>query len=203
MKGEFIVIDGPDGCGKTTQARRLADYLRHKGLKVRRIREPGSTVLGEKIRRILLNPINKKMSIRTELFLYMACRAQLVDEIIKPAFKRGEIVVSERFLSSTIVYQGWAGQVGKDEVKSMGRVATDNIQPELTIILDVRPEEGLRRIKGKLDRIEARMLSYHKKVREGFLALARENPRRVKVINADRSVNEVQQDIRKVVANVI
>ncbi|MCK4909842.1 MAG: dTMP kinase, partial [Planctomycetes bacterium] len=142
MRGKFIVIDGPDGGGKTTQTRLLVAYLRSRRVPLIKIREPGSTRIGEKIRKIILDPAFKDMSIRTEVFLYMACRAQLIEEIIKPALKKGKVVLCERFLSSSIAYQGRAGGLGEDNIKKVGRLATDRIEPDLTIILDIASEVG-------------------------------------------------------------
>ncbi|MEK7450023.1 MAG: dTMP kinase [Planctomycetota bacterium] len=205
--GKFIVIDGPDGGGKTTQTGLLADHLSSKHIPFIKIREPGSTRIGEKIRKILLNPLFKDISLMTELFLYMACRAQLVEEIIKPALKSGRIVLCERFLSSSIAYQGKAGGLGEKTVRQIGLVATDRIKPDLTIILDISTAHGLTRIrhrkKNSLDRIEARRLEFHKKVRAGFRKLAGQDPAKVKLIDASEPVALVQARIRKLIDYVI
>lgn len=205
MKGKFIVIDGSDGCGKTTQTQLLVNYLRQRGKKVSHLREPGGSPIGEKIRRILLDPGNRKMSIQTELFLYMASRAQLVQEFIKPALVQGKIVVCDRFLSASVAYQGWAGGLGGPAVESMGKIATDNIKPDLIIILDIRPVDGLRRRskKGRLDRIETRQLVFHNKVRQGFRALAKQNPKLFCLISAYGSTNVIQSRIQQEVSRVI
>lgn len=211
MRGKFIVIDGPDGGGKTTQTRLLVAYLRSRRVPLIKIREPGSTRIGEKIRKIILDPAFKDMSIRTEVFLYMACRAQLIEEIIKPALKKGKVVLCERFLSSSIAYQGRAGGLGEDNIKKVGRLATDRIEPDLTIILDIASAAGLKRVrhrrggkkKRKLDRIEARKLAFHRKVRSSFLKMARLNPAKVKLVNAAGPRPQVQAQVRKIVDHVV
>ncbi|MBI4833727.1 MAG: dTMP kinase [Planctomycetes bacterium] len=195
MAAKFIVIDGPDGCGKSTQAKLLAGYLKKKHFKVLNLREPGGTPISEKIRRILLDPANSRMTVPTELFLYMASRAQLVDEVIKPALDKGVIVICGRFLSSTIVYQGIAGGIGRKLVEDMGRIATQGTVPDLTIILDIHPEKGLKRKKTKPDRMEKKEIAFHAKVRKGFLKLAKENPARYKVIPSTGSINSIHQKI--------
>ena len=205
------MIDGPDGGGKTTQTRLLVAYLRSRRVPLIKIREPGSTRIGEKIRKIILDPAFKDMSIRTEVFLYMACRAQLIEEIIKPALKKGKVVLCERFLSSSIAYQGRAGGLGEDNIKKVGRLATDRIEPDLTIILDIASAAGLKRVrhrrggkkKRKLDRIEARKLAFHRKVRSSFLKMARLNPAKVKLVNAAGLRPQVQAQVRKIVDHVV
>ncbi len=205
------MIDGPDGGGKTTQTRLLVAYLRSRRVPLIKIREPGSTRIGEKIRKIILDPAFKDMSIRTEVFLYMACRAQLIEEIIKPALKKGKVVLCERFLSSSIAYQGRAGGLGEDNIKKVGRLATDRIEPDMTIILDIASAAGLKRVrhrrggkkKRKLDRIEARKLAFHRKVRSSFLKMARLNPAKVKLVNAAGPRPQVQAQVRKIVDHVV
>lgn len=193
------MLDGPDGCGKSTQARLLAGYLASKGNPVIRLREPGGTRIGEEIRRILLKPAHKNMAVKTELLLYMASRAQLVEEVIKPALRRGKTIVCDRFLSSTIVYQGLAGGLGPGIAQMIGHWTIDSARPDLTIILDIKPEDGLKRIRKSLDRMESKMLSFHHRVRQGFLKLARQNPKTFKVIKAYGTIPEIQNMIRKII----
>jgi dTMP kinase len=201
--GKFIVIDGPDGCGKSTQSKLLAEYLKRCGRKVLTLREPGGTRISEKIRTILLDPKNYKMTEITELFLYMASRSQLVAELIKPALKSGKIVLCDRFLSSTIVYQGIAGGVGKKLVETIGKIATENIKPDITIILDVLPQEGLNRKKSAPDRMEKKKIAFHEKVRLGFLSLAQSDSRQYKVIKSYGPIKEVQAKIQQTVKKLI
>lgn len=205
MRGKFIVIDGPDGCGKTTQVRLLVNYLSQRGRKVVHLREPGGTAIGEKIRRILLDLDNRQMHLQTELFLYMASRAQLVHEVIRPTLAQGKMVVCDRFLSASVAYQGWAGGLGGAAVESIGKIATDNIKPDLSLVLDIRPVDGLRRRtrRGRLDRIETRQLIFHNKVRRAFRALAKRNPKRFRIISAYGSIEAIQRKIQQEVNRVI
>jgi len=167
------VLDGPDGCGKSTQARLLAQRLQEQGVVVNRFRDPGDTAIGEKIREILLNPEHEVMSTRTELLLYMAARAQLWAEKISPALRENRCVVLDRWLSSTCAYQGCAGGFGMDKVIKIATDCLDRVWPDLTIILDVDLKTASQRLKQQLDRMEAKGDGYHQKVREGFLELAR------------------------------
>jgi dTMP kinase len=198
-RGKFIVLDGPDGCGKSTQAKLLADYLTAQGEKVVRLREPGGTRIGEEIRRTLLNPAHKRMSVKTELLLYMASRAQLVEEVIKPVLRQGKTIVCDRFLSSTIVYQGLAGGLGAGIAQRIGQWAIDKTQPDLTLILDIKPEHGLKRIRQTLDRMESKVISFHRRVRQGFLKLARQNPKRFKVIKASGTIPAIHNQIKGII----
>ena len=198
-KGRLIVIEGADGCGKTTQARLLADYLRQTHPKVLLVREPGGTAIGEEIRRVLLNPSHRAMSAATELLLYMACRSQLTGEIIKPALADGKTVICDRYLLSSVVYQGYAGGLGVDIVHRIGTFATENVEPDIQIVLDVSYETALRRRSMEADRIEARGESFHRKVIEGYKAVTK-GMKNVHIIDGNRSVEEVQKDIRRIVA---
>ncbi|HUV65557.1 MAG TPA: dTMP kinase [Sedimentisphaerales bacterium] len=173
FQGKFIVLDGPDGCGKSTHAKLLAHGLQEQGVVVSRFRDPGDTAIGEKIREILLNPEHEVMSTRTELLLYMAARAQLWAEKIAPALRENRCVVLDRWLSSTCAYQGCAGGFGMDKVIKIATDCLDRVWPDLTIILDVDLKTASQRLKQQLDRMEAKGDGYHQKVREGFLELAR------------------------------
>jgi dTMP kinase len=169
---KFIVIDGPDGCGKTTQTKLLADWLKKQNIAVETFREPGATAIGEKIRQILLNPEHIAMTTTTEVMLYMAARVQLWQERIAPALKQNKCVVLDRWLSSTCAYQGFAGGFGVEQVIKIARDCLERPWPDLTIILDVDLKTTATRLKKDLDRMEQKGSSYHKKVREGFLRLA-------------------------------
>lgn len=170
--GFFLALEGPDGGGKSTQSARLASWLRDQGLDVVTCRDPGSTRLGERLREVILHGDDAKPSMRAEMLLYMASRAQLVDEVIRPSLAAGRVVVSDRFLLSTLVYQGVAGGLRLDEIAQVGMVATGGLLPDLTLILDVSPEVGRARTGPARDRIEARPEEYRNRVRQGFLEAA-------------------------------
>jgi dTMP kinase len=172
--GFFLVLDGPDGGGKTTQAARLADWLRGRGFDVVTCRDPGGTALGNRLRAILLERDPVAISLRAEMLLYMASRAQMVVEVIRPALEAGRVVVCDRFTLSTIVYQGYAGGLGISQVDLIGQTATDQLQPDLTLILDLPTQAARARVGPARDRIEDRPADYHERVREGFLLAARE-----------------------------
>jgi dTMP kinase len=203
MKGKFITFEGSEGSGKSTQAKLLVDYLRRKRISVVALREPGSTPVGEKIRRILLDPANKEMSVICEMLLYMAARAQLVEQVIKPALKKGRFVICDRFLDATIAYQGHGGKIDLKTIQSVGKIATQGIKPDLTFLLDIDPAEGLRRAGKVKDRIELRKLAYHHKVRRGYFALAKKEPRRIKVIPVQHYRHKTQEIIRKYIDRLI
>jgi dTMP kinase len=173
-RGLFLTLDGPDGGGKTTQAARLADWLRSRGREVVTCRDPGGTALGDRLRRILLDRSTVSLSLRAEMLLYMASRAQLVEEVIGPALRSGQVVVSDRYLLANIVYQGDAGGLPADEIARVGRAATGGLMPDLTLILDIAPGAARARVGGARDRIEERPDDYHDRVRAGFLRVARD-----------------------------
>ena len=170
--GFFLVLDGPDGGGKTTQAARLADWLRERGFDVVACRDPGGTELGNRLRSILLDRHAVPISIRAEMLLYMASRAQMVEEVIRPALEAGQVVVCDRFLLATIVYQGHAGGLDPSEIAAVGKAATGGLFPDLTMVLDVDPASARGRVGPARDRIEDRPSEYHERVREGYLEAA-------------------------------
>jgi dTMP kinase len=201
----FITFEGPEGSGKSTHSKLLCEYLKNKGFDVLHTREPGGTDIGEGIRGILLDPENTEMDVTCEMFLYMAARAQIMKEKILPAVKNGTIVVCDRFLDATIAYQGYAGNVDIDIIKDMGKLVTDGVRPDITFLMDIDSEKGLFR-SGKIkdrDRMENKSLEYHKKVREGYLSIAREEPDRVKVISAVGDISETQEKIRKMAEKML
>lgn len=200
LAGKFIVIDGPDGCGKSTQAKLLAEYLENKQLTVELLRDPGSTVIGEKIRRVLLSPEHDTMATETEVLLYMAARVQLWNEKIAPALQKNKCVVIDRWLSSTCAYQGYAGDFGIDRVIQIAEDCLPKPWPDSTIILDVDLQTAAQRLNRNLDRMEQKGDDYHKKVRQGFLKLA-ENQDNFIVIDAAESVERVHQNIIEKVAD--
>jgi len=205
-KGIFITFEGVEGCGKSTHARLVYNYLtRNIKLPCVYTAEPGGTKIGDKIRRILLNPDNTSLSSITELFLFEASRSQLVKEIIRPALKKKSIVICDRFYDATAAYQGRAGSLGVDLTEKMNHLATGGLKPDLTIILDIDVKEGLRRAtrhRGK-DRMERKNISYHNRVRKGYIEIAKDQPRRVRLIKTRRTVSETQIPIKQEVLNVI
>jgi len=197
LAGKFIVIDGPDGAGKTTQAELLAEFLAESGLDICRIRDPGGTTIGDEIRTILLDRRHGRMNVQCELMLYMASRAQLASEVIAPALADGKCVLGDRYVSSTIAYQG-AGGADTEAITQAAAIAVGDTMPDLTVILDIDPEIGLARAAGdgQADRIESKHIEYHRKVREIFLSQARSRPDRFAVISGDGSVDDIQQQLR-------
>jgi dTMP kinase len=174
LSGRFIVLDGPDGCGKTTQCKLLAQSLQQQGVTVETFRDPGDTAIGEKIRQVLLNPEHQTMSTRTELLLYMAARVQLWQEKIAPALQAGKCVILDRWLSSTCAYQGYAGDMGIENVIKIAQGCLEKPWPDLTVILDLDLKTASRRLSRDLDRMEQKGDGYHQKVRQGFLELAKD-----------------------------
>jgi dTMP kinase len=172
-RGLFLTLDGPDGGGKTTQVARLGAWLRARGLNVVTCRDPGGTDVGERLRAILLDRATVNLATRAEMLLYMAIRAQLVEEVIRPALAAGKVVISDRFLLANIVYQGDAGGLSVTDVGQVGLVATGGLLPDLTFVLDIDPRAARARVGGARDRIEDRPDDYQRRVRDGFLRAAR------------------------------
>jgi dTMP kinase len=198
LKSRFIVLDGPDGCGKSSQARMLIDWLRGRGVATAGFRDPGGTTIGEKIREILLSPAHEAMTTPAEVLLYMAARAQLWAEAVKPALEEGRGVVLDRWLSSTCAYQGYAGGFGVERVIAIARDSLERVWPDLTIILDVDLATAARRLKRELDRMERKGGGYHGRVREGFLKLAAGRSD-FAVVDATGSLAAVHKEVRRVV----
>ena len=195
----FFVLDGLDGVGKSTQQRLLCRWLEERGQQVVACRDPGSTGLGETIRSVLLAREGVAIDRRAEMLLYMAARAQLVEEIVRPALLAGKTVVSDRFLLANVVYQGHAGGLDVDEIWGVGRVATGGLEPTLVLLLDMAPDAAAGRIRRERDRMEEQGDEFRRRVREGFLTEAAKNRERIVVINAARSIDDVQADIRAAV----
>jgi dTMP kinase len=198
LTGKFIALDGPDGCGKTTQVKLLVDWLTKQEVDVVSFREPGATAIGEKIRQILLNPEHIAMTTAAEVMLYMAARVQLWNEKIAPALQANKCVVVDRWLSSTCAYQGHAGGFGIDKVI---KIATDCLEkpwPDLTIVLDVDLATAAKRLKKDLDRMEQKGDNYHKKVREGFLKLAKEH-KNFTVVDAAGDIENVHKKVLDII----
>ncbi len=192
----FFSFDGIDGVGKSTQARLFAAWLRQQGREVVECRDPGSTAVGEKVRGILLDA-RSTISLRAEALLYMAARAQMVEEIIRPALAAGKIVVSDRFLLSNVVYQGHAGGLDVEMLWRLGEIATAGVQPDLTFVLDMEIAGADARLNRQLDRMEQKGSDYRQRLRQGFLAEAARADRKIVVIPAEGEIDAVQEQIRR------
>ncbi len=201
LQGKFIVLDGPDGCGKSTQTELLSRWLKEQGVAISSFRDPGDTAIGEKIREILLNPEHLAMSTQTEVMLYMAARAQLWAEKIAPALQENKCIVLDRWLSSTYAYQGFAGGFGPDKVIKIATDCLERVWPDLTIILDVNLTTASPRLNRQLDRMEAKGDGYHQKVREGFLQLAKEHENFL-VVDATSDIQAVNKKILQLISEV-
>lgn len=202
MRGKFITFEGCEGSGKSTQSHKLYNYLKRKRLPVIHIREPGGTKIGEQIRKILLNPKNKAMTPFCEALLYMAARRELVQSVIEPALKQHKIVICDRFLDSTRAYQGYGLGVDRKMIEYVGRLTTKGIEPDLTIFLGLPVEIGFKRAGSVKDRIEQRSKAYHRRVRKGYLDLAKRSPKRIKIIKVDNDKNKTQKKIRELVGGL-
>ncbi len=213
--GKFIVFDGNEGCGKSTQARLLHDRLEQLGLEVLLVRDPGTTRIGEQIRHILLNPEHAEMGMRCEMLLYMAARAQMMHETIAPALDAGKVVLCDRFISSTLAYQLGGDGLSAAEIRSVGDIAIKGRWPDLTIILDLPVELSSARVRPKFtlfpddpdagvekDRIEQRSMAYHQQVRENYLRQAKDHHRKYRVIDAARPVDQVQAEVWQAVSEL-
>jgi len=205
-QGLFITLEGIDGTGKSTQLRLLVQYLKKRGLPVRVTREPGGTKLGERIRKILLDSKTTHLSSLAELALMYAARAQHLEEVIRPALAKGEIVVSDRYNDASLAYQGYGRKLGIETVRAFDRIVSGRTQPDLTILLDLAPRLSLGRAEGRQSRresnqgrFESQGLDFHTRVRRGYLAIARKDPHRVKVVAAGGPVAEVQAKIRDLI----
>jgi dTMP kinase len=194
-KAIFITIEGLEGSGKSSVINFLEKFLKEKGFSVVVFREPGSTAVGEKIRQILLDKQNKRLSRHTELLLYLAARTQLIEEKLINAFKEYDFIICDRFFDSTSVYQGYALGLGGIVDESV-KMFSLGIIPDLTFVLDVKARDGLKRIKNK-DRIESRPIDFHNKLRRGYLALSGKYPKRIKVINAQANLEEIYKRVEK------
>lgn len=193
--GTFIVFDGPEGAGKSTQIQRLRQRLEHAGHAVLVVRDPGATRLGEQIRAILLNPDHAEMAMRCEMLLYMAARAQMMRELILPALDEGKIVLCDRFVSSTLAYQLGGDGLSADDIKTIADIAISGRWPDLVLLLDMPVQRSLARVQRAKDRIEQRPLAYHEQVRRNYLAQAAADPARYRLINADQDPQAVAQAV--------
>ena len=203
MKGKFITLEGSEGSGKSTQSALIYDHLKKQGKDVVQLREPGGVKISEAIRNLLLDVKNEAMGNECETLLYMAARAQVVKEMIAPALKAGKIIICDRFLDSTIVYQGFGHGMDIEFIKKLGAFATGGIKPDLTLLFDIDTKEGLSRTNAKKDRIELRPLDYHERVRRGYLELAKREPERIKVIKVDAPKEEIFKRVRAHIDKVV
>jgi dTMP kinase len=199
-KGLFITIEGMDGSGKSTQIKLLKKYLEELGKEVVLTREPGGTRIGERIREILLDPKSIDMKEETEILLYAAARAQIVSELILPELKSGKTVICDRFYDSSFAYQGYGRNMSLEIIKSANSFAMKEAKPDLTIFVDISPEKARKRIEDReIDRLEMEGMAFHNRVYEGFKILARNNADRIKVVKADREVDEIFNDIKVII----
>lgn len=215
LRGKFIVFDGNEGCGKSTQAKMLLDAMEKSGIPAKLVRDPGTTRIGEMIRQILLDPRNIEMSMRCEMLLYMAARAQMMKEIIRPALDAGCAVISDRFISSTLAYQAGGDGLTEADILAIGQIAIDKRWPDMTILLDLPVNQSSARARPKFasskddstsgmkkDRIEMRSMEYHEKVRENYLRQAKLSPRHYHVIDATRDPRQVHAEVVKFLSSL-
>jgi dTMP kinase len=209
-RGKFITFEGLDGCGKSTQMRRLAARLRENGHQVLETAEPGGTPIGMQVRRVLLDAANQELCPSAELLLYFACRAQNVDEWIAPALERGGIVLSDRFTDSSLVYQGIGRALGVESVMALDRIACRGLVPDLTLLITIDLETGLERARARNKRkqdIESRMdeqaVEFHRIVSAAYLDLAAREPERIKVIDGRRAIGMVERDVWETVSRYV
>jgi dTMP kinase len=201
----LITFEGPEGSGKSTHARLFYGFLKRNGFNCVFTREPGGTTIGNAIRKLLLEKKNTAMSDVCELFLFEASRAQIMQEVIRPALVKGAIVVCDRFSDATVAYQGYGAGLNKKRIAELNRLATANVTPDITILLDVEPREGLRRTlkRRRPDRMESKALRFHRRLRNGYLRIARAEPRRVKVIRSVGDITTIQHSIRTVIMSCL
>ena len=201
-RGALISFEGVEGSGKSTHCERICSYLEKKGFQVVHAHEPGGTKIGEQIRDILLSVKNEEIVERAELFLFMASRCQVVEELIRDALNSGKVVVCDRYIDSTVAYQGYGRGIDEKFVRGLNKFAVRDLEPDLTIVLDVETPIGLKRAKSRVsgkkpDRIEKTKLGFHQRVREGYLELARAEPERIRVIEVDRDPKKTERAIRR------
>jgi len=203
LPGRFVVFEGPDGSGKSTQLRRFVPACNAAGVECVETREPGGTRIGERIRGVLLEHSDEEMDVRCEMLLYMASRAQLVQRVIRPALAARRFVLADRFVSSTVAYQGVAGGLGMEAIAAVGRVAIAGCEPDLVVIFDVDPDTAASRLSPLLDRMEARGRAFHERVREGYHAQAEADPKRFAIIDASRDEHAIYSDLLKTLAECL
>lgn len=201
MKGFLVTFEGGEGGGKSTQVKKLAKFLEEQHIDFVSTKEPGGTVIGEEIKKLLLNT-KENISDKTEFLLFSASRSQLVQDVVKPALEEGKVVLMDRFFDSSLAYQGYAGNLDLDAIEQVTAFATDGLQPDMTVLLDISYDDGMER-KAKddklknLDRIEGKSAEYHKKLRNGFLKLADKDRKRFFVVFANKTEEEIFEDIKE------
>ena len=201
----FITLEGPEGSGKSTQIKRLEKRLEALGYPVITTREPGGTPIGDQIRQVLVRMENKELHPRTEILLFLAARAQLVEQVIKPALQDGKIILCDRYGDSTLAYQGYGHGLDLEQLRKMLDFATDHLKPDLTILLDLDVKTGLMRKKAEdeWNRLDAYEALFHERVREGYLQLAREEPERWRIVDASQTIDAVQEDLFQIILEAI
>lgn len=197
-KGLFITFEGADGCGKTTQMKLLAEYFERNGTEVVLTREPGGKGLGEKVREILLN-YDGEVSDRCESFLFLADRAQNIDIIVNPAVNSGKIVLCDRHIDSTVAYQGYGRGLDIERINMLNNLATNEKKPDLTLVFDIDVETSMKRVGKEKDRMESAGKEFHNRVRQGYLELAKQEPERIKVIDATKSIEEIHKEVINII----
>ena len=198
----FISLEGPDGSGKSMQIPQLAEFVRQQGYEVLTTREPGGTDIGDQIRQVIMKMGNTSMHPRTEILLFCSARAQIVEEVLRPALARGVVVISDRYADSTMAYQGYGHGVDLDELRRLLNFTTGGLKPDLTLLVDVDSEVGLRRRQasgGEWNRLDAYALEFHKRVRDGYHRLASQEPERWRIIDGSQTPEMVQSELRRVV----
>lgn len=200
-KGLFITFEGADGCGKTTQMKLLAEYLKQQGKNVVLTREPGGKGLGEKVREILLN-YDGHVSDRCESFLFLADRAQNIDIIVNPAVEDGKIVLCDRHIDSTVAYQGYGRGLDIERINKLNDIATNGKKPDLTFVFDIDVETSMKRVGKEKDRMESAGIDFHNRVRKGYLELAKQEPQRIKVLDATKSIEEIHKNVVEIFENI-
>jgi len=201
----FITLEGPEGSGKSTQIKRLAKRLEAMGYPVVTTREPGGTPIGDQIRHVLMRMENKELQPRTEILLFLAARAQLVEQVIKPALLDGKIILCDRYGDSTLAYQGYGHGLDLEQLRKMLDFATDHLKPDVTILLDLDVKTGLMRKKAEdeWNRLDAYEVLFHERVREGYLKLAREEPERWQIVDASQGIDAVQEDLFQIILDAL
>lgn len=203
MSGLFISLDGIDGCGKSTQLALLATWLESKNRTVQVVRDPGGTQLGESLREILLHRHEIELDTTAEMLLYMASRAELVAEVVRPALAADKVVLADRYLLANVVYQGYGGGLAAEDVWQVGRIATQGLQPDLTLILDIDPEVAQGRMGNQPDRLESRGIEYMRRVRDGFLKEADKLDGQTAILDASQPVESIQTQVQAIVSRLL